>query len=251
MKLLATSDLHNRHDWYAWLHNKAPQYDAVVIAGDLLDMFHGDLYPQVVFLGRWIAQMKATGTHLFLVDGNHDFGGFLTRLNLVPEAGTKPDVLVRDACLRERWMDELAARYGERCAVGWMVKRYPELDNLIVTCLPYDQEAEHDKEKLMKQGSILRRQLTPSPCWIVLHHEPPPGKLGAEGNSSAVLGHLIEDFQPRLVFCGHDHDAPFRSGTCCEQVGLTYVFNPGYRSDGKFPCHVEIDTATMNHRWVR
>ena len=37
MKLLATSDLHNRHDWYAWLHNKAPQYDAVVIAGDLLD----------------------------------------------------------------------------------------------------------------------------------------------------------------------------------------------------------------------
>jgi len=70
MKLLATSDLHNRHDWYAWLHNKAPQYDAVVIAGDLLDMTQ-DLQPQIEFLRNWVADMRAVGTPRFRFDRNH------------------------------------------------------------------------------------------------------------------------------------------------------------------------------------
>ena len=251
MKILATSDLHGRRDWYGWILTQASKFDAVIIAGDLLDKFADDLYAQVAFLGQWIVQMKATQPHLFLVDGNHDHNGQLASSGLLLKDGSQPNDFVREASLRECWMDELASRYGERCVAGGMVKRYPELDNMIVTSLPYEPQGEHDHEKLMQQGSILRRQMKLGPCWIVLHHEPPPGKLGAEENSSPALGQFIEEFQPRMVFCGHDHQAPFRSDTCCEQVGLTYVFNPGHDPDGKQPCHIVLETKTMKFTWNR
>jgi Icc-related predicted phosphoesterase len=251
MKILATSDLHSRQDWFDWVLKQAPKFDAVVIAGDLLDKFADDLYAQVAFLGQWIVQMKATQTHLFLTDGNHDHNGQLASSGLLLKNGSQPNDFVREACLRERWMDELESRYGERCVVGGMVKKYPELDNLIVTSLPYEPQGEQDHEKLMQRGSILRRQMKPGACWIVLNHEPPPGKLGAEGNSSSVLKHLIEQYQPRMVFCGHDHEAPFGSATCCDQVGLTYVFNPGHNAKDKRPCHIVLETQTMKFTWQR
>ena len=39
MKLLHVADLHFRTRWFEWVAAQAPHYDAVCVAGDLLDMF--------------------------------------------------------------------------------------------------------------------------------------------------------------------------------------------------------------------
>ena len=42
LKTLIVVDLHFRESWFDWLINRAGAYDAVLIAGDLLDLFRID-----------------------------------------------------------------------------------------------------------------------------------------------------------------------------------------------------------------
>jgi len=246
MKLLATSDLHNRRDWYGWILSQAPKYEVVVIAGDLLDMFQ-DLQPQIEFLRSWVADMRAVGTPLMVCCGNHDFNSTALPWPTDLKAKLSPEqaAFMQRARLAEHWMDALVDEGA--CVVSGMVKTFPDLDNLIVSSLFYGRDHEEANVSLLEQGALLRRASPRSP-WIVLHHEPPVGLLGSPELGNRLFNDWIEECQPKMVFCGHDHDSPARNGSCCDRIGMTYVFNPGYRSEGKYPCHIEIDTVTMKHK---
>jgi Icc-related predicted phosphoesterase len=73
-------------------------------------------------------------------------------------------------------------------------------------------------------------------------HEPPTGtRLSAAG--SVVEGHAwwrdaIEEHQPCMVVCGHDHGTSIRNGLWQEQIGRTTVVNVGQHMDG--PLHATL-----------
>lgn len=73
-------------------------------------------------------------------------------------------------------------------------------------------------------------------------HEPPTGTpLSSPG--SVVEGHAwwrdaIEEHQPRMVVCGHDHGTSIRNGVWQEQIGRTTVINLGQNMDG--PLHTTL-----------
>ncbi|MEQ1750135.1 MAG: metallophosphoesterase, partial [Prosthecobacter sp.] len=76
--------------------------------------------------------------------------------------------------------------------------------------------------------------------WVM--HEPPTGtRLSAAG--SVVEGHAwwrdaIEEHQPKLVVCGHDHSTPIKNGIWQEHIGRTTVINVGQNMDG--PLHAAL-----------
>ena len=249
MKLLLSSDLHYRADWFAWLLKAAPKYDAVAVAGDLLDI-DSELAPQIEFLRDWVRKMKRTGTPLFLCCGNHDLNGTALAWPYDPTEKLSPEqeAFRQLAKSTEYWMDALMEEGA--CIVGGMVKTLPNLDGLIVTSLRYGADQTETNASLMEKGKQLR-QASPRSPWLCLHHQPPVGLLGREGMGSPLLGEWVEENQPRIVLCGHDHRSPFVNDTCSERIGLSYVFNPGHRHEAKRPCHIELETTTMRYQWSR
>jgi Icc-related predicted phosphoesterase len=57
MKILVTADVHFRSRWFHKLVDQAPNFDLICIAGDLLDMFSGELrIAQARDVSRWIRE---------------------------------------------------------------------------------------------------------------------------------------------------------------------------------------------------
>jgi DNA repair exonuclease SbcCD nuclease subunit len=72
MRLLLTADLHCRLPWFKWLEAQALRYEAVIISGDLLDVFHKEpLKQQVKRTTSWLRSLAAK-TNVVLCSGNHD-----------------------------------------------------------------------------------------------------------------------------------------------------------------------------------
>jgi Icc-related predicted phosphoesterase len=247
MKILALSDLHGRRAWYNWISTQASKFDAIVVAGDLLDMFQ-DPSPQIVFLRDWVARMQVGGTPLFLCDGNHDANSTALSWSPNPKIKYSPEqaAFIENARVAEHWMDALVQEGAS--AVSGMSNSFPELDSLVVTSLLYGRENEEANASLLEQGARLRRGSRGSP-WMVLNHEPPFGLIGSPEQGNQLFGEWIEEFQPQVTFSGHDHDSPARNEACCERIGLTYAFNPGHNPDGKMPCHIVLETKTMKYTW--
>lgn len=207
MKILITSDLHNRHDWYNWLLYANVGHDAIAIAGDLIDM-RFDTAPQVAFVTHWMNRATATGKKLFLCEGNHDVSGTsFGELN---------------------WMESIGMTLGV-ITVGRseMVHTTDGCPTIITTCR-YAPASAVPNEELFQTGFKLR-QAEPDSKWIVLHHEPPRGLLGDKFSASPYLPQWITDYAPDYVVCGHDHSTPLKNGFCTERRGRTLVINPGQR----------------------
>lgn len=74
MKILSVGDIHNRASFRRWILDQAPRFDAVCLAGDLLDMFDTDeagLRRQAESTLKWLSAFPS-GTRVFAVTGNHD-----------------------------------------------------------------------------------------------------------------------------------------------------------------------------------
>jgi predicted phosphodiesterase len=72
MKILVASDLHYRLRQFDWLVSKAGSYDAMIIAGDLLDISSSmDLGVQIVVMKKCLKKIGAA-TRLLVCSGNHD-----------------------------------------------------------------------------------------------------------------------------------------------------------------------------------
>jgi len=227
MRLLLVSDLHYGLRQYDWVAESAPDFDVVVIAGDMLDLRSVVPIPaQTVAIAAQLARIGARGT-LAAASGNHD-------LDDRDDAGEKAAVWLQGSRSTQVHVD------GDSLVVG---------STLLTICPWWDgptgrQELE---DRLVTESQLDKE------TWAWVYHAPPAGsRLSWDGRreyGDDVLSGWIERFQPDFVFAGHIHQSPFMpDGGWAERVGSTWVFNPG-RQPGPVPAHIVLDLEAGQATW--
>jgi Icc-related predicted phosphoesterase len=223
MKLLAVSDLHFGLTQFDWVAQQAPQYDAVIIAGDLLDIAgHLDLDAQITVVVKYLRSISAR-TPLLVCSGNHDGD----------EKNETQEYIAR-------WLQRVRAagagvtQGGVRCSV----------------CPWWDGPATREA----MQRFLRAERAHVAGTWLWVHHAPPDGAgvswTGKEHAGDAFLAATIQELAPDFVFSGHIHNSPFRrGGAWASRLGPTWVFNAG-RQMGAPPAFIELDLAARTARWV-
>ncbi len=227
MTLLFVADLHYGLKQFDWLVANAPDFDTVVIAGDLLDLGSAlDLDVQIVVVEKYLRRI-AQSTRLLVSSGNHDGDGRTADHESI--------------C---RWLRE--AKDTQLYVDGDSV----ELDGTLVTICPWwdGDESRAEVERLLAQDAGRAREQ-----WIWIYHAPPEGSpvswTGRKSGGDEVLTAWIERFGPDVVLSGHIHNAPFYAeGAWIDRLGKTWVLNPG-RQIGPTPCYVILDFEKMCARW--
>jgi Icc-related predicted phosphoesterase len=228
MKLLYVADLHYSLKQFDWLVAQAPRYDAVVIAGDLLDLGSAlDVDVQIVVVEKYLSRL-AQRTRLLVSSGNHD--------------GDTRTASQESIC---RWLREVKA--GELYVDGDSV----EIGGMLVTICPWwdGVETRLEVEQLIAQDALREKKR-----WVWIYHSPPEGSsvswTGRQSVGDAFLTEWVARYRPDLVLSGHIHNAPFyEEGSWVDRLGKTWVFNPG-RQIGPEPTQVVLDLETMEARWV-
>lgn len=232
MRLLLVSDLHYRLRQFDWLLTTSTDanaaIDAVVIAGDLLDIRSAvPLDAQAIAV---TAQLKSLGaqTTVLSASGNHDLDGR-------DSAGEKT----------ARWLSR--ARSTGVYVDGDSVL----IDDTLFTVCPW-WDGPLGKARLDAQ--LRADAARPKRRWVWVYHAPPTGSpLAWDGRrefGDAELATWIARFRPDLVLAGHIHQAPFvDGGGWSERIGDTWLFNPG-QQHGTIPTHVIIDLGEGTAEWT-
>ena len=228
MRILAVSDLHYRLRQFDWLLGAARGVDAVVIAGDLLDVRSPvTLDVQAVAVTAALGAL-AGETAVFAASGNHDLDG-------------------RDAAGEKaaRWMAALPAAGvhgdGTSALLG---------EDLVTVCPWWDgPQARAALDRVLAAAATRPRR-----HWIWVHHAPPAGSpLAFDGRRSwgdDVLSGWIARHAPDLVLTGHVHQAPFtRGGDWADRIGSTWVLNAGQQA-GPVPAHLTVDLDAGTAVWT-
>lgn len=230
MRVLLTSDLHYRLRQYDWLLAAADGFDAVVVAGDHVDI--GSAVPTQVQIAALSASLEqlAQRRPVLVCSGNHD-------LNARSAAGEKT----------ADWLTPLRraslAVDGDTLLVS---------GTLFTVCPWWD--GPHAQAQVEQQLALAaaRRGESQDGRWVWLYHAPPEGPLSWNGRrhlGDPLLPELIARHAPDAVLCGHIHEAPFRAGGgWAERIGTTWLFNPG-RQIGDVPAHIEIDFSQGTATW--
>jgi uncharacterized protein len=187
MRLLAFSDIHRDLGQAQRLADRAGDCDVVVAAGDFASVHRG--------LEELIDVLAAIETPTVLVPGNNE-----------------TDEALRAAC--SEWS---AARvlHGERAEIDG-VPFFGLGGGVPVT--PWDWSFDLTEEEAAER-------LTACPeGGVLVVHSPPKGYVdGGRHLGSAAIQRTIEEKQPRLVVCGHIHEAAGEEA----QVGASHVLNAG------------------------
>ncbi|MES2635573.1 MAG: metallophosphoesterase [Pseudomonadota bacterium] len=230
MRILQTSDLHYRLRHYDWLIGAAPRFDAVVIAGDHMDISSAvSEGVQIAALSASLAAVAAK-THLLASSGNHDLNGRTA-------SGEKT----------ASWMGQLRgaalAVDGDTVAIG---------DTLFTVCPWWDgPDSRADLARMLDEAAKLRTGAAHK--WVWVYHAPPTGPLSWTGKrhfGDDALPELIARHSPTAVLCGHIHEAPHRNGgSWVDKVGDTWLFNAGNQI-GDVPARIEIDFDAALALWI-
>lgn len=230
MRVLLTSDLHYRLRQYDWLVAAAGSFDAVVVAGDHVDIASPvPAQVQVAALSASLGQLAARVPAL-VCSGNHDLdvrsaadektAGWLAALRL-------PGLVVD----------------GDTVCIG---------DTLFTVCPWWDGPVAMEGVRRQLEAAAARRAESSSGRWVWVYHAPPTGVLSWNGRrhfGDPLLQELIARHAPSAVLCGHIHEAPFKpDGGWAERAGRTWVFNAG-RQIGDVPAHIAIDFAAGRATW--
>jgi Icc-related predicted phosphoesterase len=227
MRGLLVSDLHYALKQFDWVHEAAPRFDLVVVAGDSLDV------ASVVALG---AQIVVVSTYL---------KRFSARTRVVASSGNH-DLNVRGA-------------NGERTA-AWLAKGavpgvltdgdFAEIDDVSITVCPWwDGPRGRDDVARQLAGDAVRRRSR----WIWVYHAPPDRSpvswSGSKHYGDTELVGWIGEHRPDVVLTGHVHQSPFRDGgSWVDRIGETWVFNAG-RQPAPAPSYVVFDTTARTATW--
>lgn len=228
MRILLVSDLHYALPQLDWLVRVTPNYDLVVVAGDLLDISSAvAIDAQVVVMLQYLRRLMDAG-RIAVSSGNHDLTGADAR--------------------------------GEQCAL-WLGEARAAgvpsdgdsllLDDTLVTICPWwDGPAGREALEAQLAADALRRPAR----WVWVYHWPPLDSptswTGRRHYGDTELGAWIARFQPDLVLCGHVHQPPFKpDGAWADRIGDTWVFNPGHQI-GPVPAHIEIDCDKREAAWL-
>ena len=227
MKLLVASDLHYRLKQFDWLASQASNYDAVIIAGDMLDISsYMDLSVQIVVMKKYLRKISET-TPLLVCSGNHD-------------GNEKNDA---DEYIAP-WLQETRGQQlhvdGDNVFFG----------STLITIFPW-WDGDVTKTEVAEQFK-LASQLEFGK-WIWIYHAPPDNSptswAGKRFIGDTALNNWIEQYRPDIVVTGHIHESPFKSdGSWADKIGKTWVFNAGSHI-GDIPAHIMLDLEAMNAEW--
>ena len=205
MEILALSDIHA--EWSKFLPHRLPPADLVLIAGDITES--GMIHPtEIIQATRWFAELGTRYPRVLWIPGNHDVGVRRDTFNV-------PDTVT---CILDRTVTYSAGIQTLTVHGTSLSPAYdaPELTS-IFDYMTIDPEAE-------------RRAYDFEPVDIVLSHCPPrgmrdtlPDHLHASGSAaigSQCLADYVKRYEPRLVVCGHVHEAHGQM-----QVGPTTILN--------------------------
>ena len=227
MRLLFVADLHYTLKQFDWLLALAPEFDVVVIGGDLLDRGSAlDADVQITIVERYLNLLHAK-TSLVVCSGNHDGDNRNDADESIAE-------WVRDM------RDERLHVDGDTFDIG---------DTRITVCPWWDGALSRGEieAQLEAEASLVRGR------WVWIHHAPPEGSRtcwsGRKFIGDEFLRGWIERFQPDMVLSGHIHNSPFYpEGSWVDRIGRTWVFNPG-RQIGPQPTSIIIDFEAMTAEW--
>jgi Icc-related predicted phosphoesterase len=228
MKALIVADLHYSLRQFDWLLSVAPDYDLVIIAGDLLDLAgHCDLDVQIVVVAKYLARISRH-TRLVTCSGNHD-----------GDIRNEADEHVAE------WLQEV--REDQLHVDGESV----ELAVGLVTICPW-WDGPVSREAVERMLACVAPRAPDA--WIWVYHGPPDQAAvswtGTGFQGDRFLNRLIERFGPSMVISGHIHSSPFRAGgSWIDRVGETWVLNPG-RQLGEVPAFIGMDLAAGCAEWV-
>lgn len=228
MKILITSDIHYRLKQFDWLLAHAADFDAVILAGDLLDISSTlDLTTQIVVIKKCL-QKIAEQTTLLVCSGNHDGN----------EKNAADEYIAP-------WLQELRetrlAVDGDNILLGsTLFSILPWWDG-DVTKVAVDQQFADASKLAFEQ-------------WIWIYHAPPDNSstswTGKRFIGDAALNGWIATYKPALVVCGHIHESPFKKGgSWIDRLDTTWVVNSG-NNIGDVPSHIVLDLAAMQAHWT-
>lgn len=228
MQILLVADLHYALPQFDWLTSVAADFDAVVLAGDLLESAsHVPIDAQILVINAYLEKLSAR-SRLFVCSGNHDLTATCDR------SGER----VADWLLKRR--DGEFACDGDSRVLGTM----------LVSVLPWwDGPATRDGVT----DQLSRDTEYPKQSWLWAYHAPPAdcsvSWAGSRHYGDTALLDWIEAFRPDYVLCGHVHQAPFvPDGSWVHKLGSAWVFNAG-QQPGATPAHVILDLDQATALW--
>jgi Icc-related predicted phosphoesterase len=228
VRLLQVSDLHYTLPQFDWVLDQATDFDAVVVAGDSLDLASPvALESQIVVVRTYLRRLAERATTV-VCSGNHD----LTARNHHREKHAP-------------WVSELS---GDGLVTDWDAV---DIGDCRITVCPWwdgpqtraDVDAQLDTANA---GAEHMRQI-----WI--YHFPPDNAqvswVGRRHIGDRDLNDWIDRHQPDLVLTGHIHDSPFKDGgSWLSRLGSACVINPGH-APGPIPAHAIVDTVSGAAEW--
>jgi Icc-related predicted phosphoesterase len=227
VRYLVASDLHYALRQLDWIADEAPGFDAVVLAGDLLDAAGGaDLTAQIALFTAYLRRLGERTT-VVVNSGNHD-------LTARRADGEK-------AALWLHAIDGGVVTDGQAVRVG---------DDVVSSCAWWEGDATRAEleAQLARDAEMDRDGL-----WIWAYHSPPEHSptawSGKRHWGDDVLNRLIELHRPDLVLAGHVHEAPLADGgSWHDRIGSTTILNAG-RQLGPIPAHIIVDSGERTAEW--
>ena len=230
VRFLLVSDLHYRLRQFDWLLTQAAAVDAVMIAGDLLDIRSAvALDVQAIAVTRPCATSPAAPR------------SSPRRATTTSTAVTRRGRRWRAGC--GRWPATACTSTTPRCVLG---------DDLVHGVSLVGRPAS-SRESL--DDCLARDRGAPSPaggsgCTTPRPSGSPLAWDGRRAWGDEVLSGWIERYGPDLVLIGHVHQAPFaRGGSWVDRIGATWVFNAG-QQPGPVPARVEVDLDANTATWT-
>ncbi|WP_315759185.1 MULTISPECIES: metallophosphoesterase [unclassified Bradyrhizobium] len=228
MRTLIVADLHYSLPQFDWLVAAADHFDAVVFAGDALDLASiVDIRAQIVVVKTYLVLLAAK-TRVMICSGNHD---------LEERSPDGEKIAAWIGTVRELGI----AADGDDVLIG---------DTLFSLCPWWDGP-------LVK--AAIGRQLDAAATrdaarWIWVHHAPPANSPVSWGGKRFFGDTALEGFiarhRPAMVISGHVHQSPFiKNGSWFDRVGETWVFNTG-RQPGRPPAYMVLDTDEGRAFWL-
>jgi len=207
MRILHTADIHFRLDWLEWISRQSGDYDVLVVAGDLLNMFPREatpLHKQARVVGDWLKTLRKPAV---VCTGNHDI-----------------------------WMTEPRVSTDIFAEGGWL--QLCKRTGLVVDGQGADIHGE--RFAAVKWGEAD----WPDGASIIVCHAPPSEtrvSTNAEGGGwgDFEISARLQEKRPKYVLSGHVHD-PMAWVTL---EGASYCFNPGCDFKAREPNHIVIDTT--------
>jgi len=213
MRILHVADIHYRLAWFEWISRQSGDYDVLVVAGDLLNMFPRESTPlqrQARVVGDWL---KTLPKPTVVCTGNHDIW--------LAEPHLSTDVFAEGGWLRLCKRAGLvvdgqdASFHGERfAAVKWGDADWPDAASIVVCHAP------------------------PSETSVCINTE-------GGGWGDFEISMRVQEKHPKYVLSGHVHDP--MEWVALE--GASYCFNPGCDCTAREPNHIIIDTTKKIACW--